>query len=401
MEHTVCIVTSTRAEWGLLRRVWQEMEKTPGLAPVIVATGAHLESAFGRTVRELEADGAAPAACIPILRHGTASRAAMAKTAAEAITAFTDYFTAHRPDAVLVLGDRYEIFAVGAAAAMLCIPLIHISGGDVTRGAVDDWMRHCLTKMASLHFPSCEEYARRVIRMGEDPRRVENVGGLGDENLRKMPLLGRAALAKSIGFDLAKPYLLVTYHPETATGASPLAQLEALLGAMDDVNARAIFTKANADAGGEDINRRIDEVCAANPGRYIAFASMGALRYLSAMKYCAAVVGNSSSGVVETPSLGVPAVNIGRRQDGRILCANVLCCEAERDAVRKALQTAMSEEFRAAAAAVQSPYNGGDSAALLHHVVAPQSYRRAAVILSASQAAYRRRHRGLPVREFR
>ena len=132
---------------------------------------------------------------------------------------------------------------------------------------------------------------------------------------------------------------------------------------MDDLNARAIFTKANADAGGEDINRRIDEVCAANPGRYIAFASMGALRYLSAMKYCAAVVGNSSSGVVETPSLGVPAVNIGRRQDGRILCANVLCCEAERDAVRKALQTAMSEEFRAAAAAVQSPYNGGDSAA--------------------------------------
>lgn len=361
MKKTVCVVTGTRAEWGLLRGVVKKMEQSEILRPSVVVTGAHLSDAFGHTVAEVEADDAPIDARIDILKFGTGSALSTAKTVAYTLDRFVDYFSQARPDAVLVLGDRYEIFAVGQAASLLEIPLIHISGGDVTHGAADDYFRHCLTKMASLHFPACEEYARRVIRMGEDPATVENVGGLGDENLRNMKLLSRADLEKSIDFSLEQPYALVTYHPETAGGASPVGQFDELLHALENMPLHVIFTKANADAGGADINRRIDEICALHPQRYKAFTSLGVLRYLSAMKYCAAVIGNSSSGVVETPTLGVPAVNIGRRQEGRILCPNVICCEADAASIRAAVEKALTPEFAQLAKTTVSPYNGGET----------------------------------------
>ena len=358
---SLCVVTGTRAEYGLLRPVLQKLLQSDVIEPRLVVTGAHLAPEFGNTVSEIEADGMPIAARIPILKFGTGSPLATARTVSYTMERFTDYFSQNRPDAVLVLGDRYEIFAAGAAAALLEIPLAHISGGDVTAGAADDWFRHCLTKMASLHFPSCEVYARRLIRMGEDPAAVENVGGLGDENLRSLPLLSRAALAESIGFGLERPYALVTYHPETAGGASPAAQFDALCAALERCGLAAVFTKANADAGGADINARIDAVCAARPGQYVAFTSMGVLRYLSAMKYCAVVAGNSSSGVVETPSLGVPCVNVGDRQKGRLLSANIICCAADEASVYAALQKALSPAFAAQARQAKSPYNGGDT----------------------------------------
>ena len=358
---SLCVVTGTRAEYGLLRPVLQKLLQSAVIEPRLVVTGAHLAPEFGNTVSEIEADGMPIAARIPILKFGTGSPLATARTVSYTMERFTDYFSQNRPDAVLVLGDRYEIFAAGAAAALLEIPLAHISGGDVTAGAADDWFRHCLTKMASLHFPSCEVYARRLIRMGEDPAAVENVGGLGDENLRSLPLLSRAALAESIGFGLERPYALVTYHPETAGGASPAAQFDALCAALERCGLAAVFTKANADAGGADINARIDAVCAARPGQYVAFTSMGVLRYLSAMKYCAVVAGNSSSGVVETPSLGVPCVNVGDRQKGRLLSANIICCAADEASVYAALQKALSPAFAAQARQAKSPYNGGDT----------------------------------------
>ena len=247
---SLCVVTGTRAEYGLLRPVLQKLLQSAVIEPRLVVTGAHLAPEFGNTVSEIEADGMPIAARIPILKFGTGSPLATARTVSYTMERFTDYFSQNRPDAVLVLGDRYEIFAAGAAAALLEIPLAHISGGDVTAGAADDWFRHCLTKMASLHFPSCEVYARRLIRMGEEPAAVENVGGLGDENLRSLPLLSRAALAESIGFGLERPYALVTYHPETAGGASPAAQFDALCAALERCGLAAVFTKANADAGG-------------------------------------------------------------------------------------------------------------------------------------------------------
>ena len=357
---TVALITSTRADYGLLRPVACKLAAAGRLQ--LVVTGAHLCERLGSTVSEIEADAPAVniAARLPVFRENEPDEP-VGRTIARTMEVFDEYFAAHRPGCVLVLGDRYEIFAAGAAAALLEIPLAHISGGDVTAGAADDWFRHCLTKMASLHFPSCEVYARRLIRMGEDPAAVENVGGLGDENLRSLPLLSRAALAESIGFGLDRPYALVTYHPETAGGASPAAQFDALCAALERCGLAAVFTKANADAGGADINARIDAVCAARPGQYVAFTSMGVLRYLSAMKYCAVVAGNSSSGVVETPSLGVPCVNVGDRQKGRLLSANIICCAADEASVYAALQKALSPAFAAQARQAKSPYNGGDT----------------------------------------
>ncbi|PWL85755.1 MAG: UDP-N-acetylglucosamine 2-epimerase (hydrolyzing) [Oscillospiraceae bacterium] len=361
---TVCVVTGTRAEYGLLRGVVKALAQSRVLAVRLVVTGAHLAQEFGMTVREIEADGVPIDARIPILKFGTGTALATAKTTAYALEQFIEYFTAHRPDMVLVLGDRYEIFAAGQAAALLGIPLAHISGGDVTLGAADDYFRHCLTKMASLHFPACEEYAARVVRMGEAPETVHCVGGLGDENIRSLPLLEKDALAQSLGLALARPYALVTYHPETAGCASPTAQFRALLRALESfAGLDVIFTKSNADAGGAAINALIDEACAQKPGRWAAFTSLGVLRYLSAMKYATAVVGNSSSGVVETPTFRVPAVNIGARQKGRIICANVLCCEADEAGIRAALETALSPAFRRKAAGAKSPYDGGPTAA--------------------------------------
>ena len=354
---TVAVITGTRAEYGLLRPVLQKMQKSKILSPRLVVTGAHLSAAFGNTVGEIEADGIAIAARIEILKFGC-GRLATARTVAYAIDKFSEYFTAHRPDAVLVLGDRYEIFAAGTAAALLEIPLAHISGGDVTYGAADEYFRHCLTKMASIHFPSCETYARRLIAMGENPATVHNVGGLGDENLRNLPLMDRDALAKSIGFDLSAPFALVTYHPETAGGASPVMQFQALLSALEKTSLRCIFTKANADAGGTEINAAIDAACAAQPQRFIAFTSMGVVRYLSAMRFAALVIGNSSSGVVETPTLGVPTVNIGDRQKGRIVCDNVLCCGAGEAEISTAIAAALTPAFATKAKATVSPYTG-------------------------------------------
>lgn len=371
----LAVVTGTRAEYGLLRRVISELLKSDKIIPEVIVTGAHLSPLYGNTVQEIEKDGVPIAARVDILKFGQGRRAT-ADTVAYAMEQFAALFEDMRPDGCLVLGDRYEIFAVGAAAAMLGVPLIHISGGDVTLGAADDWYRHCLTKMACLHFPSCEEYARRVIRMGENPATVFNVGGLGDENIRKLPLMGLEELSESIGFDLTEgPYALVTFHPETAGGADPLAQMDQLLAAMEDTpGVKWLITKANADAGGQAINRRIDQWCAGRSDA-VAFASLGVVRYLSAMRRAAAVVGNSSSGVVETPTFGVPTLNIGQRQAGRIICQNVLCCEANRADIAAALQKALSPEFRQLAAATVSPYNGGDTARRMVGVLEQEMFR--------------------------
>ncbi|MFQ9900695.1 MAG: UDP-N-acetylglucosamine 2-epimerase [Ruthenibacterium sp.] len=355
---TVCVVTGTRAEYGLLRGVVKKLAQSRTLAVRLVVTGAHLAQEFGMTVREIEADGVPIAARIPILKFGTGTALATAKTTAYALDQFIDYFTAHRPDMVLVLGDRYEIFAVGQAAALLGIPLAHISGGDVTYGAADDYFRHCLTKMASLHFPACEEYAARVVRMGEAPETVHCVGGLGDENIRSLPLLEKPALAQSLGLALARPYALVTYHPETA-GGPPLHSLGALR-ALASFDGLDVIFKINADASGGAINAQID-----GPAKRQAASrlTLACTLPLSAMKYAAAVVGNSSSGVVETPTFRVPAVNIGARQKGRIICANVLCCEADEASIRAAVETALSPAFRQKAAGAKSPYDGGPTSA--------------------------------------
>lgn len=366
---TITVVTATRAEYGLLRPVIQKLAASRALTLQLVVTGAHLCPRLGATVAEIEADGLPIAARLPIFSDDAGEPAA--RTIARTLTVFDNHFAARRPDAVLLLGDRFEIFAVAAAAAARHIPIAHISGGDVTLGAADEYYRHCITKMAAVHFPSCADSARRLVRMGEDPARVFCVGGLGDENIRTLPKMTRQELCTSTGFDLMQPFALVTFHPETGAGApDPAVQSAALCRAMDAVeNVFWLITGSNADAGGQVCTAAMQAFAAAHPGRAGFVQSLGLRRYLSAMQYAALVAGNSSSGVVETPTFGVPAVNIGSRQAGRILCANVLSCPGGAAAIEAALRTALTPAFAAKAKTARSPYFGGDTSGKIVRVL--------------------------------
>lgn len=367
----ITIITSTRAEYGLLRPVIQKVAAAQDLQLQLVVTGAHLCARFGNTVQEIEADGLPIAARLPIFEEENPNEP-VALTIARTITVFDGYFAAHRPDAVLLLGDRFEIFAVATAAAARHIPIAHISGGDVTLGAADEYYRHCITKMAALHFPSCAESAARLVRMGEAPETVFCVGGLGDENIRTLPKMTRQELCASTGFDLMQPFAIVTYHPETSAAAGdPAAQADALCAAMEAVpGVFWLITGSNADAGGAVCTAKMQAFAAAHPQRAGFINSLGLKRYLSAMQCAALVVGNSSSGVVETPTFGVPTVNIGSRQAGRIICQNVLCCAAAAPAIETALRRALTPEFSAVAHTAQSPYNGGDTSGKICRVLA-------------------------------
>ena len=377
---SICVVTATRAEYGLLRPVVQKLAASADLQLRLVVTGAHLCPRLGLTVTEIEKDGFAIDARLPIFTDDAAEP--VAQTIARTLTVFDEYFAQNAPDCLLVLGDRFEIFAVATAAAARHIPIAHISGGDVTLGAADEYYRHCISKMAAVHFASCADSAARLVRLGEAPDRVFCVGGLGDENIRTLPKLSREALCASTGFALMQPFALVTYHPETSADAgSPAAQCQALCRAMESVPGIFwLMTGSNADAGGQVCSDTLRAFAAAHPDRAGFVQNLGLQRYLSAMQYASLVAGNSSSGVVETPTFQVPTVNIGKRQAGRIICANVLGCAPDADAIAETMRKALSPEFSAIAATAKSPYNGGDTSAKICAVLrsfdfsAPKSF---------------------------
>ena len=377
---SICVVTATRAEYGLLRPVVQKLAASADLQLRLVVTGAHLCPRLGLTVTEIEKDGFAIDARLPIFTDDAAEP--VAQTIARTLTVFDEYFAQNAPDCLLVLGDRFEIFAVATAAAARHIPIAHISGGDVTLGAADEYYRHCISKMAAVHFASCADSAARLVRLGEAPSRVFCVGGLGDENIRTLPKLSREALCASTGFALMQPFALVTYHPETSADAgSPAAQCQALCRAMESVPGIFwLMTGSNADAGGQVCSDTLRAFAAAHPDRAGFVQNLGLQRYLSAMQYASLVAGNSSSGVVETPTFQVPTVNIGKRQAGRLICANVLGCAPDADAIAETMRKALSPEFAAVAATAKSPYNGGDTSAKICAVLrsfdfsAPKSF---------------------------
>ena len=377
---SICVVTATRAEYGLLRPVVQKLAASADLQLRLVVTGAHLCPRLGLTVTEIEKDGFAIDARLPIFTDDAAEP--VAQTIARTLTVFDGYFAQSAPDCLLVLGDRFEIFAVATAAAARHIPIAHISGGDVTLGAADEYYRHCISKMAAVHFASCADSAARLVRLGEAPDRVFCVGGLGDENIRTLPKLSREALCASTGFALMQPFALVTYHPETSADAgSPAAQSQALCRAMEAVPGIFwLMTGSNADAGGQVCSDTLRAFAAAHPDRAGFVQNLGLQRYLSAMQYASLVAGNSSSGVVETPTFQVPTVNIGKRQAGRLVCANVLGCAPDADAIAETMRKALSPEFAAIAATAKSPYNGGDTSAKICAVLrsfdfsAPKSF---------------------------
>jgi GDP/UDP-N,N'-diacetylbacillosamine 2-epimerase (hydrolysing) len=353
----ICILTGSRAEYGLLRWVMQGIHDTPGLNLQVVATGMHLLPEYGMTIQEIRADGFEPDETIEILLSNDTS-AAICKSMGLAMIGFGEAIERLKPDMVVLLGDRFETFCMAAAAQVCRIPLAHIHGGETTEGAIDEAFRHSITKMAHLHFASCEAYRQRIIQLGEAPDRVFNVGALGIENIRRTELMACGELADAIGFRLEKPYFLVTFHPVTLEKSTSGGQFQALLDALDTFTEyNVIFTKANSDTDGRVINRMIDEYAEKQSERCLAVASLGALRYLSAMKYANAVIGNSSSGIVEAPSFKIPTINIGDRQKGRIQAASILNCSPDADAIKRAILRVLSPAFQASLPGLSNPYD--------------------------------------------
>lgn len=320
----VCVITGTRAEYGLLKPLIQKIENDSKLKLQLVATGMHLSPEFGLTYKEIEEDGFVITDWNEMLLSSDTPNG-ITKSVGLGIIGFADIFTKIFPDIVIILGDRYEIFAAATAAMIHRIPIAHIHGGELTQGAIDDAIRHSITKMSTLHFTSTEEYRKRVVQLGEHPKRVFYVGALGVENIKKQKLMSKEELSKSIGFSLESPYVLVTFHPVTLEDNTSQKQFENLLEALDRFQEyHIVFTKANADTNGRIINQKIDWYVQQNNNRAVAYESLGMIRYLSALKYCEMVIGNSSSGIMEAPSFHIPTVNIGNRQLGRIRAESVI-----------------------------------------------------------------------------
>ncbi|MCL1830297.1 MAG: UDP-N-acetylglucosamine 2-epimerase [Oscillospiraceae bacterium] len=357
-EYMLAVVTGSRAEFGLLRGVIDEILcHSVGLQ--LLVTGAHLSADYGATISEITDGGYEISRCFDILGDNPSENIDTAF--ASAITQFGNYFAEVKPDMLILLGDRYEMLAVALAATFHAIPIAHISGGDVTEGALDDAYRHCITKLSLLHFPSTEVYANRVIQLGESPDRVFAVGALGVENILKLPRMSPELLGDTIGFDILNDYLLVTYHPETISNTDVDQALNALLTALETIALPVIFTKANADAGGSRINEILQDYCNRNKTCKL-YDNLGSRNYLNAMRYAAVVVGNSSSTIVESPSLVCPAVNIGDRQKGRVMAKSIICCEDDSESILSAIKTALSDEFKQSIADVVNPYQGVDVA---------------------------------------
>jgi len=346
----ICIYTATRAEYGLLKPLMALIQEDNGMQLNILASGMHLSPEFGLTYKFIEADGFVIDEKVEMLLSSDTS-IGLAKSMGLGLISYGEALSRMNPDIVVILGDRFEGLAMAQACMVARIPIAHLHGGEATHGLIDESIRHAITKMSHLHFTSTEEYRKRVIQLGEHPARVFNVGAIGIENIKNMALLSKKEIERDIGFDLGERYVLVTFHPVTLEKATAEEQFKNLLFALDKLavtlgNAcKIIFTKANADTDGRIINQLIDSYVAQHPGKAIAFTSMGQRRYLSAMKYASAVVGNSSSGIVEAPSLQVPTVNIGDRQKGRVRDRSVIDCEPASPEIAEALQKAFSSDF--------------------------------------------------------
>lgn len=355
----VCVVTGTRAEYHLLFPLLKRLKNDPELKLILAVTGSHLNAAYGNTYRDIERDGFIIDVKIDILQRE--DRIHDVNTAiCKAIEGFDDVFSKQRPDIVILLGDRYELLSVAIVAMNYQIPIAHIHGGETTEGAIDECIRHSITKMSYLHFTSCEEYRNRVIQLGENPDRVFNVGGLGVENIKNEKLMTLSELEKSLGFPLKERFAMVTFHPVTLESDTAEDDFLKVLQALEQIdNLKIIFTKANADAGGLRINSLIDAYVTERPEQCTAVYSLGLVRYLTALKYAAIVIGNSSSGILETPSFGVPTVNIGDRQKGRIQAKNIINCEVETEAIVKAIRKGLDKKFINYAADTVSPYGEG------------------------------------------
>ncbi len=355
----ICIITGTRAEYGLLKPLMHKIQDSPNFELQIIVTGMHLMPQFGNTYLQIEADGFSINEKVD-LRQINDSKIAVSNAVGEGIKGVTTSLSKLKPDLFIVLGDRFEAFAAATAAFILNIPIAHISGGDVTEGAIDDGFRHAISKFSLLHFVSTETYRKRVVQLGEAPERVFNVGSTGVDNALNLNLLQKNELSTQIDFDLSKPYFLVTFHPVTLDSIPSEIQFENLLLAFDKfLDFNLIITYPNSDADGQKIIKLIDKYALNNKTRVKVIANLGTLKYLSAIKYSSAVIGNSSSGIIEVPSFKVPTVNIGIRQKGRIKANSVIDCENTASEIINAIEKAVSPQFQKFCKTIENIYGDG------------------------------------------
>lgn len=355
----VCVVTGTRAEYGLLKPLIEIINSDTELELQLIVTGMHLSPEFGLTYKDIENDGFVINDKIEMLLSSDTS-IGISKSMGLCMIGFADSLERLKPDLIILLGDRFEIYSAAIAAMVARIPIAHIHGGETGAGTIDNMIRHAITKMSSLHFTSTEAYRKRVIQLGEQPNHVFNVGSLGVENIKKIRLLSKDDLEKEISFYIDDNTILFTFHPLSLEPYLVKEQFNEILSAFNEIkDLRIIFTKSNADTGGRIINQMIDQYVSMNTTRSIAFSSLGTLKYLSAVKYVKVVVGNSSSGIIEVPSLGTYTLNIGKRQEGRIQCGSIINCKATKDDVFASLNLLLNKPKLEH---VNNPYEKGNTA---------------------------------------
>ncbi len=361
MKRTVAVFTGSRAEYGLLYWLMKDLQSSSEFQLQVIASGMHLSPEFGETWRQIVEDGFDIDAKVEMLLSSD-SAVGIVKSMGVGTLGFADALDRLRPDLLVILGDRFEALAIAQAALVMRIPIAHLHGGEITEGAYDDAIRHAITKMSYLHFVATETYRNRVIQMGESPERVFNVGAVGIDHLVRSPKMSIEALRESLGFDLHTPYLVVTYHPVTVMEEGPQETFVALTEALDMFPGyQVIFTYPNADNGGRAIIPLLEAYAQARPKRVLAIPSLGFRRYLSAISMASAVVGNSSSGIIEVPAFGIPTVDIGVRQKGRLAADSVLHCEPSRDSIEQALRTVLTAEFANACKTTVNPYGRGNA----------------------------------------
>lgn len=355
----VAVITGTRADYGLLYWLMRDIQHDVELGLQLIVTGMHLSPEFGLTYRTIEEDGFSIDAKIEMLLSGD-TPTAITKSIGLGTIGFADAFARLQPDVIVILGDRFEMLSAAQAAMVARIPIAHIHGGESSEGAIDEAIRHAITKMAHLHFVAAAEYRRRVIQLGEQPERVFTVGAPGLDYLNRLQLLSRSELEQELGFSLGERCFLVTYHPVTLSDRPLTEALQELLSALDEYpDARLIITYPNADTFGRALINQIESYASERPDRVLVSPSLGQLRYLSALQYVDAVVGNSSSGLIEAPSFQTPTVNIGPRQQGRLRAASVIDCKERREDIKAAIDRALDPGFRATLTSVSNPYGDG------------------------------------------
>jgi GDP/UDP-N,N'-diacetylbacillosamine 2-epimerase (hydrolysing) len=358
MNRKICVITGTRADYGLLHWVMQGIKEEANLELQIIATGMHLSPEFGLTYKVIEADGFEIDRKVEMLTSSD-TPVGIAKSMGVAMISFTDALNELKPDLIIVLGDRFEIFAAVATALVARIPVAHLHGGETTEGVIDEAFRHSITKMAHLHFVAADEYKQRVIQLGEQPEHVFLVGGLGIDNLKNLKLLDRNELERDLGFKFAKKNLLITFHPVTLENASSVKQMQALLDALTKLeHTQLIFTMPNADTDGRALIKMVEQFASQRANAH-AFTSLGQLYYLSCIAQVDGVVGNSSSGLTEVPSFKKGTINIGDRQHGRLQATSVVNCEPDQKSITDAINILYTSDFQLNLNQVRNPYGEG------------------------------------------